>query len=184
MKFLHYFAPSNVKLSIQYDHTLAINKPISYYYEIDTEILNDMKPSLKLQIGDMQMTAGPRFRTYSYYNTSAPVNGTNGSPWLDDGSCIDISQVTTKSGSEGGYAFHVLHIYLIRWRIGPLINFSFKKGMAEFGATYSGFWDGIWRGNPDWTGKNNQTAGEMILIFMRLCIYKSLSKQLVFIRQV
>jgi hypothetical protein len=156
-EFLHFVAPSNVKLSIQYDHTLGISKPIDYYYEFDAEIMNDMKPSLKLEIGDMQVTAGPRFRTYSYYNASAPVDGTNGSPWLTDGSAVDISSVSKQKGSEGGVAFSVPSHLPNGWRIGPLINFSFKKGMAEFGGTYCGFW---WHfgGNPDWQGTNGQDS--------------------------
>jgi hypothetical protein len=144
-EFFHFFAPENITCAIRYDHKLAINAPISYYYEIDKEILNDMQPALEFGLAGPKLYLGARIRHYANYNSSAPVNGSAGSVWLYDGSAIDSTKgQTSKAVNFGGVVFESPSHTPNALKVGPQIGFSVSKDWFEIGGKWNGYAREFW----------------------------------------
>jgi hypothetical protein len=137
-EFFHFFAPANITATLKYDHKLGINCPVSYYYEIDKEIQNDMQPSIEFGFfGAMKLGLGARIRHYTFYNTSAPVNDSDTSPWNLTGSTIRTYAV--RAGQGGGFVFDCPSHQPNVMRVGPTVGFSVGQGWFEIGGLWYGF---------------------------------------------
>jgi hypothetical protein len=159
-EFFHFFAPENITGTIKLANNFKAKLPYSYYLEICKELNDEFDAGFELGLAGPTVYLGLWGETADFLNTSAPLNGDNGSYGSWDGTWIGTSSDKEEAVSraadgldlwtEGDFSdmdatFHGRP----NLKLGFKINFSYTKDWFSFGTEYKGYADGLRKYDED-----------------------------------
>ena len=141
-EFFHFFAPENFTGTLKLSHDFKIDVPYSYYIEYSKKIENEGTYGLEFGLAGVSFGIFAFLKTEDYLNSSAPLDGENGSfrNWAGtvDKDIVDDMDATSHARPNA--------------QLGPKITFGYTKEWFSFGTAYKGFLDGLRKYDED--GKN------------------------------
>jgi hypothetical protein len=136
-EFFHFFAPENITCTLAIQHTLYVNMPVVYYMEYDKEIKNRFEPQVIFGLDNVQFGLGFSLIYNNYWNTSAPVNDTYGSPWTTASKSIQVGHY--KTNPDGSISLECPPHSPNQERIGFTSTLKFGNSFFNFSLAYYGF---------------------------------------------
>lgn len=142
-EFFHYFAPENITCTLSLSHNLNVQLNYSYYLEKDKRLRNEGTYGVKFGLAGVNLGLFMYLRSDDFLNTSAPLDGDNGSNWSWDGKIWDPSGITDFTDMDA--TKHARPTM----RIGPKITFGYSKEWFSFGTSWLGYEDNLRRWDED-----------------------------------
>jgi hypothetical protein len=140
-EFFHFFAPENITCTIKFPSKFGLFMPYSSYYEISKEFTWDTTPGLDFDFAGIKLFVGARSRLQAYYNTSSPLDGTNGSCWSHDGKAVldaggNLANWVNYTAMEQNFSPDHHQSW---WRGGPQVKFTIGKDWLSFTMDWQGY---------------------------------------------